>query len=154
MEIDSSTATVFNNSSNRITDLSLMALRLEEEQTNDIYRPLAVYSGDLTGYGANCPLCNGTLSCMPSYYVKDGTDSYVDASYGKVRIVASSKNMPCGSIVRFNSKLAEEPIIAIVLDRGVTGYDLDLLAPSEDYASRYIGRSTITYEVLRNGWTR
>ena len=43
---------------------------------------------------------------------------------------------------------------AIVLDRGVLGTDIDLLSPSEEYASKYIGRRKITYDVLRVGWTR
>ena len=73
--------------------------------------------------------------------------------YGTVNIVASSKNLPCGSIVRFSSnKVGEGESFAIVLDRGVRGYSLDLLTPSEEYASKYIGRSQITYDVLRSGW--
>ena len=139
---------------NRVTDLALMSLRLEEIAKDDIYSPLATYTGDLTGYGANCPLCNGTLACKPSYYVKDGTDTYVDSEYGKVNIVASSSNLACGSIIRFSAKLSDEVMYAIVLDRGVLGYDLDLLTPSESYASKYVGRSSITYDVLRNGWMR
>ena len=43
---------------------------------------------------------------------------------------------------------------AIVLDRGVLGTDIDLLSPSEDYARQYVGRHKITYDVLRNGWSR
>ena len=90
---------------------------------------------------------------MPSYNIRDGKDYYVDDTYKKVKIVASSKNLPCGSIVRFeSSRISPDPVIAIVLDRGVRGNALDLLSPSEEYARTNVGRSTITYDVLRLGW--
>ena len=70
-----------------------------------------------------------------------------------INIVASSSNLACGSIVRFTSnRVGEGEQFAIVLDRGVGGYALDLLTPSEEYASRNIGRSKITYDVLREGY--
>ena len=85
---------------------------------------------------------------------ENGTTTYEDSEYGKVYIVASSKNLECGTIIRFNSARVnpDGDVLAIVLDRGVVGTALDLLTPSEDYASKYIGRSSITYDVLRNGW--
>ena len=105
------------------------------------------HSGDLTGYSADCPACNGTLACKPTYNVyKNGVVTYNDNTYGNVRIVATSKNIPCGSIIKFNN------IYAIVLDRGVLSYDVDLLVESESYAREYIGRSKITYEIIRSGW--
>jgi hypothetical protein len=142
-----------NDATNRTINLSTIALKLEEDIKNDLYSAKDTYTGDLTGYGADCPLCGGTLACLPNYYVKDGTDTYADPIYGNVRIVASSKNLPCGTIVRFQHKgLSKEPIVAIVLDRGVLGNDLDLLSPSEAYAKQYVGRKSITYDVLRQGW--
>ncbi len=144
-----------NNATNRTINLSTMALKLEEDIKNDLYSAKDTFTGDLTGYAADCPLCGGTLACKPSYYVLDGTDTYYDELYGTVRIVASSKNLPCGSIVRFRHPgLSSEPILAIVLDRGVLGNDLDLLTESEAYALRYVGRRSVTYDVLRQGWTR
>ena len=89
---------------------------------------------------------------MRSYDITDGKTTYVDETYGEVRIVASSKNLPCGSIVRFNSvRISSEPVIAIVLDRGVVGNSLDLLSKDLNYALN-LGRSVITYDVLREGW--
>ena len=103
--------------------------------------------GDLTGYSADCPACNGTLACKSNYNVyKNGVVTYDDDTYGKVRIVATSRNIPCGSIIKYND------IYAIVLDRGVLGYDVDLLVESEEYARQYVGRSKITYEIIRSGW--
>ena len=146
-------ATVENNNVNKTVNLTTMAMKTIEVEDTIKYTPVATYTGDLTGYAYNCPLCNGTLGCMPKYNIKDGTTTYKDYEYGEVKIVASSKNIACGSIIRFKSdRVGEGEQFAIVLDRGVGGYALDLLTPSEDYASKYIGRSKITYDVLRSGW--
>ena len=146
---------VLNDNYNKSIDLSTMALKLKEDIANDLYSAKDTFTGDLTGYTADCPLCSGRLACLPNYYVLDGTDTYQDVSYGNVRIVASSKNLPCGSIIRFNKeRISDEPILAIVLDRGVLGNDIDLLTPEVSYANSYVGRSVITYDVLRSGWQK
>lgn len=144
---------VSNNVTNRVVNLDLMALKIDENIKNDLYSAKNTLTGDVTGYGADCPLCGGTLSCMPSYYVKDGTTIFPDSVYGDVRIVASSLNLPCGSVVRFDlKKVSDEPIIAIVLDRGVLKNDLDLLVESNDLARTLVGRNKLSYDVLRLGW--
>ena len=152
-----------NENINKSVDLSTMAIYInkeEEERANEealqtyLWGSLDSYTGDLTGYGADCALCTGRLACT-GLDVRDGTDTYIDDTYGEVRIVASSSNLPCGSIIRFESaRISDEPVIAIVLDRGVLGNDIDLLTPSEDYAYQYVGRSSITYDVLRMGWEK
>ena len=134
--------------------VSVDALAKKDQEEKPKPKPVVSNNlgGYLTGYGADCPLCGGTLACKSSYNVyKNGVVTYPDATYGNVRIVASSKNLPCGSIVKINSGKVPGGL-AIVLDRGVLGTNLDLLCPSEDYASQYIGRSYVTYEVLRRGW--
>ena len=124
-------------------------LELEKEEIIE-EEPIIEYvkhTGDLTGYSADCPACNGTLACMPKYDVyKNGITTYNDKEHGNVSIVATSKKIPCGSIIRFNDNYA------IVLDRGVLGYDVDLLVESEAYAIQHVGRSKITYEIIRSGW--
>lgn len=136
----------------RTIDLTVMALKVDEFIQNDIYAIKDNYTGDLTAYVFNCPLCNGTLGCKRDYDITDGKTTYLDEVYGEVRIVASSFNLPCGSIIRFeNTRISEEPIIAIVLDRGVLGTSIDLLAENNEAAYK-IGRSTINYDVLRRGW--
>ena len=143
---------VLNDNYNKSIDLATMAMKLKEDIANDLYSAKDTFTGDLTSYLPTCPLCSGRLACLPNYYVMDGTDTYQDISYGTVKIVASSKNLPCGSIIRLNkSKLSDEAVLAIVLDRGVLGNDLDLLTSNEAYAYQ-VGRSTVTYDVLRNGW--
>ena len=144
---------VENENFNRNVDLSTMALKVNEMAANDLYTPVDTFTGSLTGYAHDCPLCGGTLACAPSYNVRDRRDYYPDKEYGIVKIVASSKNLPCGSIIRFNKpSISSEPVFAIVLDRGVPGNNLDLLVSTEEYAIKYIGRSTVTYDVLRRGW--
>ena len=144
---------VENENVNKNVNLSTMALKINEIEENRLYSAIDTYTGDLTGYVYNCPLCGGTLACAPKYNIRDGKDYYDDAIYGRVKIVASSRNLDCGTIVRFNSsRISDEPVIAIVLDRGVTGNSLDLLSPSLEYATHNVGRSSITYDVLRQGW--
>ncbi len=153
-----------NENFNKTIDLSTMALYInkeEEQKRNEealqtyLWGSLDSYTGDLTGYGADCPLCTGHLACMGNLDISNGKNTYNDKTYGVINIVASSKNLPCGSIIRFlNKRLSDEPIIAIVLDRGVLGNDIDLLSPSEEYAFKYVGRSSITYDVLRFGWEK
>ena len=144
---------VENENLNKNVDLTTMALKVSEMAENDLYTAIDTLTGSLTGYSHDCPLCGGTLACAPSYNVRDRRDYYPDKEYGVVKIVASSKNLPCGTIIRFNQpRISQDPIFAIVLDRGVPGNNLDLLVETEEYASRYIGRSTVTYDVLRRGW--
>lgn len=108
--------------------------------------------GSMTGYSADCPLCGGHLACSNYDVYRNGVVTYPDGSYGNVRIVASSKKLPCGSIIAINSSLTNEPMLAIVLDRGVGGNNLDLLVASEAEAYRNIGRKSVSYSILRSGW--
>ena len=127
------------------TEIAYMA-EFYEELTEPEYE---TKTGSLTGYAANCSSCSGKLGCN-GMDVRDGTTTYQDKEFGKVSIVASSKKLKCGSIVRFT--LNKEEITAIVLDRGVLNNDLDLLVESESYANKKIGRKKITYDILRNGY--
>lgn len=144
---------VSNNNLNLSLDLNAMSNKVEENIKNDIYASKDTYTGYLTGYAADCPLCGGTLACMSSLDVLHGNVNYQDGTYGDVRIVASSKNLACGTIIKFQANnLSSDPVTAIVLDRGVMGTAIDLLTPTEAYARQSVGRSIITYDVLRKGW--
>ena len=144
-----------------IVDLSANATKDKENKPVEIPQVsgtvLGSYKikGDLTGYSADCPACNGTLACKRSYKVyKNNVVTYPDAEYGNVRIVAANqKNLKCGSIIKFNlSTISKEPIYAIVLDRGVLGTDIDLLVENASTAYNKVGRRKITYEVIRTGY--
>jgi hypothetical protein len=142
---------ITNDSMNKTLDLTAMATKYDEIHYTDAWFPLDTFTGDLTGYGADCALCSGKLGCT-GQDVRDGTTTYNDPTYGTVNIVASSKNLKCGSIITWDNYGTK--MTAIVLDRGVLGTDIDLLSPSESYASDHVGRHKITYDVLRNGWSR
>ena len=144
---------VTNDNLNKTVNLSTMAMKISEFNYDLLYSSKDTYTGDLTGYVYNCPACNGHLACMSNYNIMDGTITYPDKEYGLVNIVASSSNLPCGTIIRFNSeRISSSPVYAIVLDRGVLGNAIDFLSESYEFASRNVGRSSITYDVLRSGW--
>ncbi len=141
-----------NGNLNKTLNLTAMAEKIEEDNYNDLYSAKDTYVGDLTGYGADCPLCSGYLYCT-NENVSDGRIYHNDETYGQVRIVASSNNLPCGTIISFdNERISNDTVIAIVLDRGVGGTALDLLTPSSEYAYDNVGRQEIMYDVLRKGW--
>lgn len=142
-----------NRNYNLSLDLTAMARKVDEDIKNDLYSSKDSFTGYLTGYGADCPLCSGHLSCMPSLDVLNGNVNYNDTSYGNVRIVASSSNLSCGTVIKFKaSNISNDDIVAIVLDRGVGGNAIDLLSLNEDYARNNVGRQIITYDVIRYGW--
>ncbi len=140
---------------NKTIDLIAMSNKIEEIVANDIYAVKETIVGSLTGYAADCPLCNGHLGCT-GQDVRDKTVTYNDSDYGTLRIVAASQyNLACGSVVKIDYSMdGEDEIYAIVLDRGVGGTALDLLVESESYAYKYVGRRDVTYDVLRYGWKR
>ncbi len=144
---------VSNSNMNLTLDLNSMVEKVQENIMNDLYSAKDSYTGYLTGYAADCPLCTGKLACMPSLDVLHGNVMYEDETYGNLNIVASSTSIPCGTVVRINDyKNSDGPFYAIVLDRGVGRNNLDLLTVSEEYAYQNVGRSIINYDILRKGW--
>ena len=143
-----------NTNVNKALDIEVIENSQKELYKFSLYDPIYSFVGELTGYAGDCPLCSGYLARPPRTNVLKEGIYYNDNVYGTVRIVASSKNYPCGTIIRFKvNKISEEPIIAIILDRGVGGNDIDLLTENEDYAIKSVGRvKNTTFEVLRNGW--
>lgn len=149
------TSKTSNENLNKTINLNAMAKVVDNFRYSDLNTALDTYYGTLTGYVADCPLCTGYLACN-NQNVLDRTVTYQDKQYGEVRIVASSRNLPCGSIVRFkNTTLSNTgEITAIVLDRGVIGTSLDLLVESVDVALTKVGSKKVNYDILRFGWTR
>ncbi len=152
----SSLSVATNNSLTKSLDIKVIQENQNELYAQGTYNPVYTFVGELTGYAGDCPLCSGYLACPPRTNVLKSGIYFNDSTYGKVRIVASSKNYPCGTILKFNvKKLSEEPMIAIVLDRGVSGNVIDLLTESEDYATKHVGRvRNLEFEVLREGWKK
>ena len=141
-----------NSNLNKNLDLVAMAKLADEIGYNSLYKPIDSYFGDLTAYTADCPLCSGKLACAPELDVLNGVNTYNDITYGNINIVASSSILPCGSIVKINhSYFGEDFIVAVVLDRGVSGTALDILTNTNDEATQ-IGRRSVSYDILRTGW--
>lgn len=152
----SSVSVAVNNSYEKNVDVDVIKKAQKKLYVEGIDNPVYTFVGELTGYAGDCPLCSGYLACPPRTNVIKSGIYFNDNTYGKVRIVASSRNYPCGTILKFTvKKLQKEPIIAIVLDRGVGGNVIDLLTESEEYASKYVGRvRNLNFEVLREGWKK
>ena len=81
-----------------------------------------IYTGRLTGYGADCIGCSGNLSCNTregnSHNLYTDGEYYTDSEYGTVRILAAAlEKFPCGTIIEVqNENLGT--FKAIVLDTG------------------------------------
>ena len=123
------------------------------------------YVGKMTGYGADCAGCTGTVACKTKTgsswnLIKDGT-SYTDDEYGTVRILAAAlSKFPCGTIIKVDSSTMGT-FNAIVLDTGGAMRKawsngtvlMDLAFTSE--TSEGIHNSTnnnVKYSVQRWGW--
>ena len=144
-----------NTNLNKTLDLSAMAIKVQElrQANTNIFTPLDSYIGTLTAYAADCPLCGGTLGCTGQNVLIDRLTHHLDSEYGNVRIIAASRGLPCGSIVQFDlSSVSDQKIVAIVLDRGVLGTDIDLLMESGQEAREKVGRRQIVYDILRFGY--
>ncbi|MBR4261938.1 MAG: 3D domain-containing protein [Bacilli bacterium] len=109
------------------------------------------FNGKMTGYGPDCKGCGGGVSCI-RYNVRNGNIYYNDKDYGKIRILAADKKIPCGTVIRVSNLRKYKDFYAIVLDRGgaIKGNLMDLLFVSE--SSVDIGRENVKYTVVRWGW--
>lgn len=116
------------------------------------------FVGTLTGYGPDCKGCGGRVACSPNPDVRKGNIYYNDATYGKIRILAADKSIPCGSIIHIeNFKYGNNgEIIGIVLDRGsaIVGKTMDLLYPSEADTVKIGRQYNIRFTIERWGWNK
>lgn len=145
-----------------------------ENNRMEIESVIETYTGILTGYGPDCVGCGnpntGKVVTSSGYHISNFVDgsiapaftiTYNDSEYGEVRIVAADDTMPFYSIVRITVPHWEEPVIAIVLDRGSTvGFEncrsskgcltqFDLLYPTE---AESLGKTkNVKFELLRSG---
>lgn len=123
----------------------------EEAVSNSRYFPTS-FVGKLVHYGADCPSCGGRLGCN-GQNAKNGNIYYNDAEYGKVRIVAMSSTIPCGSMIKINVDAYDpDGMYAIVLDRGVSGPMVDLLKESSKAKSPVRTVNGVTFDIVRYGY--
>ena len=153
-DITTSMSSVLNDNINKGVDKETIQVSQNQLYLDGIYNPKYSFVGDLTGYAGDCPLCTGYLACPPRTNVLEEGIYFEDDTYGTLRIEASSRKYPCGTIIQFDvDKISDEPIVAIILDRGVGGNDIDLLSENEDIARKQVGRvKNQEFKVLREGW--
>ena len=106
---------------------------------------ISTFVANMTAYTVDCEGCTGRVACKP-YPNVSSSIYFNDGEYGSVRIVAASKEYPCGTIVDIAGVGK-----AIVMDRGgaITGDDLDLLVNTNPWD---FGRKYKQTKVLRWGW--
>ena len=125
------------------------------QELNTLENKKIEFTGTLTGYGPDCVGCSGIVGCPPYQNVKNGNIYYEDLTYGKIRIVAADKNIPCGSIIKIsNYPHIDGDFYGIVLDRGsaINGLTMDLLYESEQDTIK-IGRTyNINFQITRWGF--
>lgn len=110
------------------------------------------FKGKLVHYGPDCKECSGRLGCNGQNAL-NGNIYYKDKEYGKVRIVATSSLIPCGSIIRINvSAYDPKGMYAIVLDRGVSGPMIDLLKSSQRSKSPVRTVNGVKFDIVRYGY--
>ena len=118
---------------------------------NSKYFPTS-FEGKLTHYGPDCELCGGHLGCN-GQDARNGNIYYEDEEYGTLRIVATSKAIPCGSIIRINvDEYDPNGMYAIVLDRGVGYGVVDLLKTSQKANSPVRTLNNVTFDIVRYGY--
>ena len=153
-DISTSMSSVYNDNIIKGVDKETIQVSQNQLYLDGIYNPKYSFVGDLTGYAGDCALCTGYLACPPRTNVLKEGIYFKDKTYGTLRIAASSRKYPCGTIIEFDvGKLSDEPIVAIILDRGVGGNDIDLLTENQDIAIKEVGRvRNLEFRVLREGW--
>lgn len=145
---------ICDNNKNKMVETNIIEDNYESLETARLYKSKDKFIGNLTAYVGNCASCSGILACEPRTNVLEKGIYFDDKEYGKIRIVATSTNIACGTILKFtSSKLGEEPIIAIAMDHGVRGNNVDLLVDDVDYAIKNVGRiRKQQFDILRYGW--
>ena len=129
----------------------VMYSSFEDAVYNSKYYPTS-FVGKLVHYGPDCPECGGHLGCN-GQDARNGNIYYNDSEYGKLRIVAMSSNIPCGSIIRINVDAYDpDGMYAIVLDRGVSGNMVDLLKTSAKASSPVQTVNNVTFDIVRYGY--
>ena len=141
-------------SNNLIDEAEYVKIKSVEEITTSKNKKIE-FTGTLTGYGPDCKGCGGKTGCSPRQDVRNGNIYYTDTKYGKIRILAADKSIPCGSIIKVsNYPYINGDFYGIVLDRGsaIKGLTMDLLYNSEQ-ETRNLGRAyNINFQIERWGY--
>lgn len=125
------------------------------QPSNVTYNVIETLTGKISGYGPDCYGCTSNRTSS-GRFIGDGQIYYEDKTFGKIRIVAGDKKYPYGTVVKI-SNYYNEPILAVVLDRGgevgiEKKFMFDLLFETEKDALKMGSRSYIKFEILRLGY--
>lgn len=164
LETDETNINVINDSKNLLTysDLKSGQSELLEKQLKPVfYNSMAdavfysksyptSFKAKLVHYGPDCASCGGRLGCN-GQNAKNGNIYYNDKEFGKIRIVAASTLLPCGSILKINLD-AYDNMYVIVLDRGVDSSMIDLLKESQRSKSPVRTVNNIVFDIVRYGY--
>ena len=129
-------------------------IEYEAPKDEEVYIPSitvgSTFTGTMSGYGSDI----GDLTA--SEYNISNTIYYEDSTYGTLRILASDRCIPFGTVIEVsNSKVGN--FKAIVLDRGGNIgfdrlYDFDLLFETSKEAINYGSSLNATFKILRVGY--
>ena len=124
-----------------------------------------IYTGKMTGYGADCDGCSGNLSCRtkkgnPWNLINDGI-IYNDEEFGEARILAAAlTKFPCGTFIEVTNPNMGT-FNAIVLDtggamrsayqNGIIWMDLAFTSETSDGIHSSTSKN-VEYKVKRWGW--
>lgn len=164
LETDETNINVINDSKNLLTysDLKSGQSELLEKQLKPVfYNSMAdavfysksyptSFKAKLVHYGPDCASCGGRLGCN-GQNAKNGNIYYNDKEFGKIRIVATSTLLPCGSILKINLD-AYDNMYVIVLDRGVDSSMIDLLKESQRSKSPVRTVNNVVFDIVRYGY--
>ena len=164
LETDETNINVINDSKNLLTysDLKSGQSELLEKQLKPVfYNSMAdavfysksyptSFKAKLVHYGPDCASCGGRLGCN-GQNAKNGNIYYNDKEFGKIRIVAASTLLPCGSILKINLD-AYDNMYVIVLDRGVDSSMIDLLKESQRSKSPVRTVNNVVFYIVRYGY--
>lgn len=164
LETDETNINVINDSKNLLTysDLKSGQSELLEKQLKPVfYNSMAdavfysksyptSFKAKLVHYGPDCVSCGGHLGCN-GQNAKNGNIYYNDKEFGKIRIVAASTLLPCGSILQINLD-AYDNMYVIVLDRGVDSSMIDLLKESQRSKSPVRTVNNVVFDIVRYGY--
>ena len=166
------------NISNTITEGVIGISYIEDDNTVKVVQEMqpevvekgtgayGLYVGRLTGYGPDCAGCSkvGNVACLTESKTKHSLINdgiyYTDDEYGKVRIVAATKDFTCGTIIQI-TKQDVTPYYVVVLDRGGSmeyawsegrvwmdlAYESEAVVLGDDLTGR-----NIEFSVQRWGW--
>lgn len=164
LETDETNINIINDSKNLLTysDLKSGQSELLEKQLKPVfYNSMAdavfysksyptSFKAKLVHYGPDCASCGGRLGCN-GQNAKNGNIYYNDKEFGKIRIVAASTLLPCGSILKINLD-AYDNMYVIVLDRGVDSSMIDLLKESQRSKSPVRTVNNVVFDIVRYGY--